>query len=212
VLTGLAVALMASMVGAQTLGERAAEEKAKREQKAREGKPRPRVFTNADLGEEKASPGEVSSAAESAPSPDSDNDGWPRGRVGESDDESETDRSGRSGESDESDISAWKARVAHARSALTSARTRVANAQKRIEELNARLNPASASYEQDTFEAGESGLTSRHAALREELVNTESELGQARHDLEEAEQAWRDFVREALSEGAPSFLLREPER
>lgn len=235
-LATVTIVLLAAPLGAQTLGELAArekakrEEKAKRDEKARGGSPT-KVYTNEDLGEDGAAPPERSAAGESAGQDGPGAEAAPPTRTrggeeaeggrrrarssgeGEGQGEGESEDQGPSSRDvarDESGDAGWDARAREARAALSGAQARVTELEKSIEDLRARLNPASTRFEVEGVDVEGGGIVSRQAGLRDQLVRAESELEQAREALGAAERAWQQFVGEARSAGAPPSVLREP--
>jgi hypothetical protein len=151
----------------QSLGEAAAKERARREkEKAASGTKPVRTFSNGDLpaaGEKKE--GVESSGGSYTPSGSS---GVRPGRTVEIDNGSESENGPQA-----------------AREQLEAAQARVAEAQKQVDGLRRKLNPMSATYNQDT----NNGETSTLLRLRSELTQAEAALADAQKEVGSAQEA-----------------------
>ncbi len=177
-------------VAAQGLGDASARERDRRSKEAPakkrgEGK----VFTNEDLaqGQPSGTPppaGEASSAGSSSP-PATDSETRPEEASRPDDREDREDR---------------RATEQPFLDAVSGAQSRLSALERRIQELQSKLNPVSGSF---IYGATGSNSTAEEAAVRAELGGAEGELTAARQDLATALLALQD-VREGLIVNPPA--------
>jgi len=166
IVLGLLALAVPALVAAQGLGDAAARERARRDKQQATKTP---VLTNEDL--DKGRPPDADRAGEQRPAA------------------SEESRS-------EAPTSPpMEDRLANERpylDALQAARTRVAEIEKRIQDMRAKLNPMSGSF---IYGATGSNSANEEAEVREQLNQAEAELNAARQAAVEANQALEDFKR-----------------
>jgi hypothetical protein len=168
ILAFLLAAVLPAGAAPQGLGDTAARERAKR-QAAKAPAPA-KSFTNEDL-ERGRPPGQAAPAGEASPAPAGDPGAAPVAA-----EPSEPDQ-----------VTQEKPFM----DAVMGARSALAAAEARVQELQDRLNPMSINF---VFGAATSGdQTAEAARVREELQQAEAQLGQARQALAQANQALEDF-------------------
>jgi hypothetical protein len=172
---GLALAPGASSF-AQGLGDVASRERAKRAEAAKKAEPA-RQFTNEDLDAGRPAGTEATPAGETPQA------GGDEGR-----------------EAERPDTALPSERLRPELDAVSSARSRVSGLEARIRDLGDKLNPMSGSF---IFGPTGSNDANEEAAVRAEMSQAETELGQARGDLAAATAA--------LEEASRRQNLRVPE-
>jgi hypothetical protein len=165
------VMLLAPAARPQGLGDVAARERESREKGAKRPDMAP-VFTNDDL-EAYSPPGGEDEASEEAP--DVDEAGSSSGSSSTSREEPEREPSGR------------QAELSARREAVNRAQAEVDSIERRIRELNGRLNPMSRDYVYGAASSGDAA--GEELRIKNELAELQERLIEARQDLARANQA-----------------------
>ncbi len=176
VVLGLLALALPAFAAAQGLGDAAAREKAKRETAKKPAAPK--VFTTDDLAQGRPPGAEPSDVASPSASEAASSAPEPSGP--------EADRRNE----DQSNVQA-----------VTAAKERVTQIEKRIQELQARLNPMSTTYVYGDLNVG-GNKVAEEAEVKAELAQSQGDLNEARQAVLDAVRA-RDEFRQGGSGGRP---------